>query len=61
MKLDESNQLVFPIAVGSPSAYSWYPEEEINEDSFHIIYHRIFREKTEYLWNLSKVSISYWQ
>jgi len=31
MKLDESNQLVFPIAVGSPSAYSWYPEEEINE------------------------------
>lgn len=37
MKLDESNQLVFPIAVGSPSAYSWYPEEEINEDGFHII------------------------
>ena len=37
MKLDESNQLVFPIAVGSPSAYSWYPEEEINEDSFHIV------------------------
>ena len=32
MKLDESNQLVFPIAVGSQTSYSWYPEEEINED-----------------------------
>ena len=43
MKLDESNQLVFPIAVGSPSAYSWYPEEEINEDSFHYIFRIFFR------------------
>ena len=45
MKLDESNQLVFPIAVGSPSAYSWYPEEEINEDSFHIILYNLYIDK----------------
>jgi len=31
MKLDEANKLVFPIAVGSPVSYSWYPEEPINE------------------------------
>ena len=31
MKLDETNQLVFPICVGSPASYSWFPEEDINE------------------------------
>jgi len=31
MKLDETNSLVFPIVVGSPSSYSWFPEEQIND------------------------------
>merc|ERR1712003_423702 len=31
MKLDEKNDLVFPLAVASETAYSWYPEEQIND------------------------------
>jgi len=31
LSVDSANELVFPIMYGSPSAYSWYPEEPISE------------------------------
>jgi len=31
MKLDETNNLVFPLVVGSPNSYSWFSEEAIND------------------------------
>ena len=31
LSVDSANELVFPIMYGSPSSYSWYPEEPISE------------------------------
>ena len=31
MKLDETNNLVFPLVVGSPNSYSWFSEEAISD------------------------------